>query len=88
MFIDLQIRIDEARPLIKEITNSLRIFSLDMSVIVSLNLVPSPQYYKMLFPCFNRCIDDRSSDKPAVKRTCRGYPIVAADRGIEFTEVY
>ena len=64
MFIDSQIRIDEARPLIKEITNSLRIFSRDMSVIVSLSRVPSPQYYKML--CFDRCIqiDDRSSDKP------------------------
>ena len=65
MFIDSQVRIDEARPLIKEITNSL---PRDMSVIVSLSRVPSPQYYKML--CFDRCIqiDDRSSDKPAVKR--------------------
>src|SRR5215831_7740025 len=79
MFIDPQIRIDEARPLIKEITNSLRIFSRDMSVIVSLSRIPSPPY-KMLFSCFDRCIDVRSSDKPAVKRTCRGYPIVAADR--------
>ena len=58
MFIDSQIRIDEARPLIKEITNS---FSRDMSVIVSLGRVPSPQY-KMLFHCFDRCIDVRSSD--------------------------
>ena len=64
MFIDSQIRINEARPLIKEITNSLRIFSRDMSVIVNLSRVPSPQYYKML--CFDRCIeiDDRSSGKP------------------------
>src|SRR5215469_5752373 len=54
LFIDSQIRIDEARPLIKEITNSLRIFSRDMSVIVSLSRVPSPQY-KMLFSCFDRC---------------------------------
>jgi hypothetical protein len=63
MFIDSQIRIDEARPLINEITNSLRIFSKDMSVIVSLSRVPSPQYYKMLFPCFDRCIQiyDRSN---------------------------
>jgi len=69
MFIDPQIRIDEAPPLIKEITNSLQISSRDMSVIVSLSRVPSPQYYKMLFPCFDRCIDDRSSDKPAVLMT-------------------
>jgi len=68
-FIDPQIRIDEARPLIKEITKSLRIFSQDMSVIVSLSRVPSPQYNKMLFPCFDRCIDDRSTDKPAVLMT-------------------
>ena len=87
MFIDSQIRIDEARPLIKEITDSLRIFSRDMSVIVSLSNVPSPQY-KMLFSCFDRCIDLRTSHKPVVKTTCRGYPIVAAARGIEFTEVY
>src|SRR5262249_1054507 len=51
MFIDPQIRIDEARPLIKEITNS-RIFSRNMSVIVSLSRVPSQ--YKMLFPSFDR----------------------------------
>ena len=64
MFIDSQITIHEARPLIKEIGKSLRIFSRDMSVIVSLTRVPSPQYYKML--CFDRCIeiDDRSSGKP------------------------
>ena len=74
MFIDSEIRIDEARPLIKEITNTLRIFSRDMSVIVSLSRVPSQ--YKMLFSYFDRCIDLRSSDKSAVKRTCRGYPIV------------
>jgi hypothetical protein len=69
MFIDSQIRIDEASPLIKEITNSLRIFSRDMSVIVSLNRLPSPQYYKILFPCFDRWlqIDDSSSDKLPVK---------------------
>src|SRR5215469_18555 len=73
MLIESQIRIDEARSLIKEITNSLRIFYRDITVIVSLSRVP--QYYKMLFPCFDRCIDVRSSDKPAVKRTCRGYPI-------------
>jgi len=73
MFIDSQIRIDEARPPIKEITNSL---PRDMSVIVSLSRVPSQ--YKILFPCFDRCIDDRTSDKPAVKRTCR----VAVDRGM------
>ena len=72
MFIDSQIRINEARPLIKEITNS---FPRDMSAIVSLSHVPSPQY-KMLFSCFDRCIDFRTSHKPAVKRTCRGYPIV------------
>jgi hypothetical protein len=64
MFIDSQVRIEETRPLIKEITNSLRIFSRDrdnMSVIVSLNHVPSPRYYKMLSPCFDRYIqiDDR-----------------------------
>jgi DNA-directed RNA polymerase subunit RPC12/RpoP len=56
MFIDSQIRIDQARPLIKEITDSLRIFSKDMSVIVSLDRVPSPQYCKMLFPSFDRFI--------------------------------
>ena len=66
MFIDPQIRIDEARPLIKEITNS-RIFSRNMSVIVSLSRVPSQ--YKMLFPSFDRCIDVRSSNKPAVLMT-------------------
>jgi|SRR5215469_15793620 len=65
MFIESQIGIDEARPLIKEITNSL---PREMSVIVSLSRVPSPQY-KMLFPCFDRCIDVRSSDKPAVLMT-------------------
>src|SRR5215831_9284871 len=59
LFIDSQIRINEARPLIKEITNSL---PRDMSVIVSLSRVPSPQY-KMLFPCFDRFIDVRSSHK-------------------------
>jgi hypothetical protein len=59
MFIDSEIRINEARPLIKEITNSL---PRDTSVIVSLGHVPSPQY-KMLFSCFDRCIDVRSSDK-------------------------
>src|SRR5215469_10173596 len=63
MFIDPQIRIDEARPLIKEITNSL---PRDMSVIVSLSRVPSQ--YK-LFPSFDRCIDVRSNDKPAVSRS-------------------
>jgi len=68
MFIDSEIRINEARPLIKEITNSLRIFSRDMSVIVSLGRVPSAQY-KMLFPRFDKCIDVRSSDKPAVLMT-------------------
>jgi len=67
MSIDPQIRIDEARPLIKEITNSLRIFSRDMSVIVSLSRVPSPQYYEILFHSFDRCIDVRSSDKPKTK---------------------
>jgi len=67
MFIDPQIRIDEARPLIKQITDS---FPRDMSVIVSLNRVPSQ--YKILFPCFDRCIVDRSSDKPAVLMTKRG----------------
>jgi hypothetical protein len=79
-FIDPQIRIDEARPLVKEITNSL---PRDMSVIVSLSRVPSK--YKMLFSSFDRCINVRS--KPAVKRICRGYPIVTADRGIEFTDL-
>ncbi|HYV52020.1 MAG TPA: hypothetical protein VE971_01890 [Candidatus Eisenbacteria bacterium] len=68
MFIDPHIRIDEARPLIKEITNSLRIFYRDITVIVSISRVPSQ--YKMLFPCFDKCIDVRSSDKPAVKQTC------------------
>jgi len=72
MFIDSEIRIDEARPLIKEITDSLRIFSRDnISAIVSLDRVPSPQYYKMLSPCFDRCIqidDDRSNDKLTVKQ--------------------
>jgi len=71
MFIDPQIRIDEARPLIKEITNSL---PRDMSALVSLSRAPSQ--YKMLFHCFDRCIDLRSSDKPTVKQICRGYPIV------------
>src|SRR5215831_1883387 len=73
LFIESQIRIDEARPLLKEITNSL---PRDMSVIVSLSRVPSQ--YKMLFHFFDRCIDVRSSDKPAIKRICR----VAVDRGM------
>jgi hypothetical protein len=70
MFIDSQIRIDEARPLIKEITNSLRLFSRDMSVIISLNRVPSSRYYKMLFPCFDRFIqiNDPSSNKLPVEQ--------------------
>jgi hypothetical protein len=70
MLIDSQIKIDEARPLIKEITDSLRIFSREILVIVSLNRVPSPQYYKMLFPCFDRYlqINDRSSNKLPVKQ--------------------
>ena len=53
---DPQVRIREARPLIKEITNSLRKFSSDASIIVGLNRVPPSQYYQMLLPSFDKCI--------------------------------
>ena len=44
MFIESQIRIDEARPLIKEITNSLRIFSRDTHTV--LQLIQGPDLMK------------------------------------------
>ena len=53
---DPQVKIGEALPLIKEITNSLRKFSSDASIIVGLNCVPPSQYYQMLLPSFDKCI--------------------------------
>ena len=52
---DPQMRI-EARPVIKEITNSLRKFSSDTSIIVSFNGTPPSAYYQMLLPYFDKCI--------------------------------
>ena len=52
---DAQVRI-EARPIIKEITISLRKFSNDTSVIVSLNCTPPSPYSQMLLPRFDKCI--------------------------------
>jgi hypothetical protein len=51
---DPSVRIGEARPLIKHITNSLRIFS-DISIIVSLSDPPS-EYYRMLSPTFDKWV--------------------------------
>jgi hypothetical protein len=53
---DAQARIGEARPIIKEITNSLRKFSNDTSVIVSLNRIPPSPYSQILLPRFDKCI--------------------------------
>lgn len=50
---DSSVRIDEAPDLIRDITNSLRIFN-DVSTIVSLNRIP-PEY-RMLLPTFDKCI--------------------------------
>jgi hypothetical protein len=52
---DAQVRI-EAQSIIKEITNSLRKFLSDTSVIVSFNRTPPSPYYQMLLPHFDKCI--------------------------------
>jgi hypothetical protein len=53
MFLDSETKIAEARPLIKQITKSLRIFN-DVSIIVSLNRIP-PEY-RMILPTFDKCL--------------------------------
>ena len=49
-------RIKEARPVIKEIINSLRRLSNNASVIVSFNYTLPSEYYQMLIPYFDKCI--------------------------------
>jgi hypothetical protein len=56
MFLQSQTRIKEARPIIKEIINSLRRLSNNASVIVSLNYTLPSEYYQMLIPYFDKCI--------------------------------
>jgi len=53
---DPQTRIKEARPIIKEIINSLRRLSNNASVIVSFNYTLQSEYYQMLIPYFDKCI--------------------------------
>ena|SRR5215469_2816793 len=53
---DSHTRIKEARPIIKEIINSLRRFSNNSSVIVSFNYTQPSEYYQMLIPYFDKCI--------------------------------
>jgi hypothetical protein len=53
---DSQTRIREARPIIKEIINSLRRLSNNASVIVSFNYTLPSEYYQMLIPYFDKCI--------------------------------
>jgi len=53
---DSQTRIKEARPIIKEIINSLRRLSNNASVIVSFNYTLPPEYHHMLIPYFDKCI--------------------------------
>ena len=48
---DMLVRVGKARPLIKHITNSLRIFD-DVSIIVSLSRIP-PEY-RMILPTFDK----------------------------------
>lgn len=49
-------RIKEARPIIKEIINSLRRISNNACVIVSFNYTLPSEYYQMLIPYFDKCI--------------------------------
>ena len=56
MFLQSQTRIKEARPIIKEIINSLRRLSNNASVIVSFNYTLLSEYYQMLIPYFDKCI--------------------------------
>jgi hypothetical protein len=56
MFLQSQTRIKEARPIIKEIINSLRRLSNNASVIVSFNYTLPSEYYQMLIPYFDKCI--------------------------------
>jgi hypothetical protein len=53
---DSQTRIKEARPIIKEIINSLRRLSNNASVIVSFNYTLPSEYYQMLIPYFDKRI--------------------------------
>jgi Rad51 len=53
---DSQTRIKEARPIIKEIINSLRRISNNACVIVSFNYTLPSEYYQMLIPYFDKCI--------------------------------
>ena len=53
---DPQTRIKEARPIIKEIINSLRRLSNNASVIVSFKYTLPSEYYQMLIPYFDKFI--------------------------------
>ena len=59
---DSQTRIKEARPIIKEIINSLRRISNNASVIVSFNYTLPSEYYQMLIPYFDKCIHITNDD--------------------------
>jgi hypothetical protein len=57
MFLDdPQVRVGEARRVIKEITNSMGQFSSDTLVVVSFHRTLPYPYYQMLFPHFDKCI--------------------------------
>jgi hypothetical protein len=56
MFLQSQTRIKEARPIIKEIINSLRRLSNNASVIISFNYTQPSEYYQMLISYFDKCI--------------------------------
>ena len=69
---DSQTRIKEARPIIKEIINSLRRLSNNASVIVSFNYTLPSEYYQMLIPYFDKCIhitNDESDNSLIVEVT-------------------
>jgi hypothetical protein len=69
---DSQTRIKEARPIIKEIINSLRRISNNASVIVSFNYTLPSEYYQMLIPYFDKCIhitNDESDNSLIVEVT-------------------
>ena len=71
---DPQVRIGEALPIIKEITNSLRKFSSDTSVIVSFNRTPPSPYYQTLLTRFDKCIQitsDEFDDRLFAEVNCR-----------------
>jgi hypothetical protein len=71
---DPQVRIGEALPIIKEITNSLRKFSSDTSVIVSFNRTPPSPYYQTLLTRFDKCIqitNDEFDDRLFAEVNCR-----------------